>query len=552
MKKGLFILSLLCFSGIMMAQEVQEIKGAHPYKLSENEEVAPEFAHWSIIPHIGFSAFDGDFVSEAKHNVAVPSLGLALEYNFTPVWNVGIEYMYDMYAVTGAQGTAANNADTLLFGHMHKAGAYLSIDVINLFFPKAKKNILSIFPYVGAGGAWYKRSAYFKDDRYWGPDGNGVMTLYNPTHGRGNTGAYINADGKVAPDYDTKYNMIGYIQTGLNVEFNLNRSLALGLRASYTYFTRDYVDGRGYYGNKDSYASKNNDGIFDITLNMRFKLEAVKKTHVRNCASFDSWKKEAEPLVAHDTVIYHRHDSIIRQVIIREEERDNSQYYYVYFDNNSYELNDRGLVTIQQVADRMNEDEELYAVVTGFCDNTGSSQLNYILGDNRAAAVIQELRYEYGVANNHLYAMGLGKVVGRGKQAAAYGPNRRAQIRLVDKETFDRLKADLDEKREMRVIETQTIPLSESARQEKVNDYKARPSKSVTADKSTTLSKLARQYYDNVYCWVYIYMANIDRIENPNAINEGSVLIIPELTRDELSITKEESLVLYGMSRQLR
>ena len=104
----------------------------------------------------------------------------------------------------------------------------------------------------------------------------------------------------------------------------------------------------------------------------------------------------------------------------------------------------------------------------------------------------------------------------------------------------------------MRVIVTQTIPLSESARQEKVNDYKARPSKSVTADKSTTLSKLARQYYDNVYCWVYIYMANIDRIENPNAINEGSVLIIPELTRDELSITKEESLVLYGMSRQLR
>jgi len=36
------------------------------------------------------------------------------------------------------------------------------------------------------------------------------------------------------------------------------------------------VDGRGYHKQSvSSYASKNNDGIFVVTLFMRFKLEAV-------------------------------------------------------------------------------------------------------------------------------------------------------------------------------------------------------------------------------------------------------------------------------------
>lgn len=554
MKKGLFIMSLLCFSVGLMAQETKEekVKGVHPYKLEENEEIAPEFAHWSLIPHIGFSSFDGDFTGEKKHSMAVPSLGIGLEYNFTPVWSVGVEYMYDMYTVTGITGYQMANADTLLTGHMHKAGAYLAMDVINLFFPRVKKKIVSIHPYVGGGVAWYKRAKYYFDDRYYDAE---KRELINPTHARGNTANYINADGEVGPDSDKGYQSLGYIQAGLNVDFNLNRTLALGLRANYSYFTRDYMDGRGYHkGSVYSYASKNNDGIYDITLNLRCKLEAVSKSHVRNMPSFDTWEQKPVLKPVHDTVIIHRHDSVIyrESVRVEEKERDNSQYYYVYFPNNVSDLDDKGLVTIQQVADRLNEDEELYAVVTGFCDNTGSNNLNYALGDKRAANVIEELRYEYGVPNNHLYAMGLGKVVGRGKQAAAYAPNRRAQIRLVDKETFERLKANLDEKKEMRVVDLQTIPISESARKAQINTYRSRRHTSVTAEKNTTLSRLAKKYYDNMYCWVYLYMANIDRIENPNAITEGSVLIVPELTAEELKITKEESLVLYGMSRQFK
>ena len=67
---------MLCFCGLMTAQEAEqnEVKGVHPYKTSENEDVKQEIAHWSLIPHIGFNVFDGDFDSEMKHNVSVPAV----------------------------------------------------------------------------------------------------------------------------------------------------------------------------------------------------------------------------------------------------------------------------------------------------------------------------------------------------------------------------------------------------------------------------------------------------------------------------------------------
>lgn len=553
-----------------------EVKGAHPYKVEENEEVAQEFAHWSIILRAGFNSFDGDFSDEKAHAFAIPSAGLAFEYNFTPVWSIGAEYMYDMYTVIGKQGEDKNgnmrhNADTLLNGHLHRAGVYVAMDFMNLIFPHAEKKVFSLIPYIGAGGVWYKRAAYFKDDRRWGFDTNGNKVLFNPTHARGETATYINADGVLGPDYDTDYNMEGYIQAGVELECNLNRTLALGLRANYTYFTRDYFDGRGYHVGDASYASKNNDGIFEITANLRFKLEAVSKTHVRNISGFDTWKQEEkeEQKYVHDTLII-KHDSIIIRETYKQFQKEQKRIFYVYFENNKSNLDDKALITIQQVADLLAEDSTLYAVVTGYCDNTGSASLNYALGDKRAANVIDELSAEHGIDTTRMYAMGMGKVIGH-RSKAAYGPNRRAAIRLVDKATFLRMQQDLDGKRANRILEedskkapaapaasaapatpkVKTVPLSESARPAaKPNVYKTRTHETVTTENSTTLSKLARKYYNNTYCWVYIYMANRDKISNPNALTPGVELIIPELTKEEMQITKDESLVLYGNARQ--
>lgn len=535
MKKSLLVISFLSLSLAIFAaeKEADDVKGAHPYKVSENENgVAEQFAHWSLIPHVGFNAYDGDFNSEMKHNVSIPNGGLAIEYSFTPVWSIGADYMYDMYTVTGKPG--GENADTLLNGNLHKLGGYLSLDLMNLFFPKAKRKILGIQPLVGGGYAWYRNNKmYFDDTRYH--------------------------TASAEPASMDSYKGCLYLNAGLNVEFNLNRTIALGVRATYNYFINDYPDGRGYSG-PQALASKNNDGIVDVTLNMRFKLEAVSKTHVKNINSFDSWKKEEskEPQFIHDTLIL-KHDSIIiRETIKQVRQKEQQRAYYVYFGNNKSDLDDKALITIQQVADILAEDSTLYAVVTGYCDNTGSAALNYALGDRRAESVIGELREEHQINSEHMYAMGLGKLIGHRSQAA-YGPNRRAVIRLVDKRTFERMKNDLDDKRANRIIEEDTkaveaapVPLAESARPVAVNEYTQRGSEEIITEKGMTLSKLARKYYNNTYCWVYIYMANKSKIPNPNSLEAGIALSIPELTQQEMRITKDQSLVLYGNARQSR
>ena len=541
MKKYILTISLLCAAVGMMAQ--QAVKGAHPYKVSENEHIVTEFSHWSLTPHIGFNYFDGDFNSEAKHAIAIPNAGLDIEYSFTPVWSLGASYMFDQYTVTGRPGF--DNADTLLNGFMHKAGIYVSMDFMGLFYPKAKRKICGIEAIFGAGYGWYKNNKMYNDDS------------------RGHTASYVWDDGTVGPKAMDAYKGALYMQAGLNVEFNLNRTMALGVRATYNYFINDYPDNRGFSG-MQALASKNNDGIVDVTLNMRFKLMGVSKTHVRNIASVNEIqerqrekerqeqdKKQMAQLQkmiqqAHDTVIIYR-DTIIRET--NNTFKEDVNVYYVYFDNNKDVIREDGLITIQQVADRLAEDSSLYAVVTGYCDNTGSKQLNYSLGDRRADNVIDELREEHGVANDHMYSTGLGKLIGRRSQAA-YGPNRRAAIRLVDKETFDRMKYNLDDQKANRPEAEKTVPLTESSRPAKTNVYKERISEEVTSEKSTTLSKLARQYYNNTYCWVYIYIANKEKISNPNALLPGTKLIIPELTEKEMQITKDESLVLFSNARQ--
>lgn len=538
MKRHILVISMLCFALSSMAKATSEtfvvvdgdtiqLKGAHPWRNSENENgIIEDYTHWSIAPMIGFNYFDGDFSSEKKHAFSGPSFGAFFDYSFTPVWGINVEYMWSRYGVTGKNNSTT--AKTLLKGDMHKLGLGLNMDIISLFFPLWNRKLFCGFPSVGAGYMWYKNTTMYPD--------------YTRLHTK-----------DFEPDKMDKYKGTFYIQLGVAFEINLNRSFGVGLRATYCYFMNDYTDNRGY-STESALASKNNDGIFDVVGYLRWKFNPVKRTHTRNVYSFDSWKRnkkhDEDIQVAHDTIIIHRHDSIIvREVAVEREQLremayDNSQYYYVYFANNSPELNERGLVTIQQVADRMQEDDNLYAIVVGYCDNTGADDENFILGDKRADNVIMELYNEYDIDLGHLYGAGMGKIAGKGRSSAAFGPNRRAVIRLVNKRTYQRMRDELEESKTMRATHVSKVSSSEKA-----GELQGRENEKVIIGKNTTLGKLARTHYGNSNCWVYIFLANRNVVDSPDKLTEGTELIIPKLTEDELKITKEECLVLYGMSR---
>ena len=275
--------------------------------------------------------------------------------------------------------------------------------------------------------------------------------------------------------------------------------------------------------------------------------------------------------MAPDTVII-RHDSVIIREIIREEKQP--RIFNVYFENDKADLSQDAQSTINEAAMAMEEDPTLYAVVLGYSDNTGSKAHNFELCDRRSKNVNDQLAEEYGIPADHIYNAGVGKIAAR-RSDKSFGPNRRVSIHLVDKETFELMKLELDDKNSDRntddskpvvfnkenTIRTprlealigedvETVSLAESAR--KIEDltaqYKNRTSDTVTVEKGITLSKLARKYYNNTQCWIYIYMANNDKLATPNNLQEGTQLIIPELTQEELKITMDECLRLYGLT----
>lgn len=530
-----FFITLLAGAFVLSvnAQRSSDIKGAHPWKTEENKQIATDYSHWSLLFNAGFNSFDGDFNAEMLHPVYAPALGLDVEYAFNPFLALGVNYMFDMYRVTG-NTEKGDNADILLKGMMHRAGAYLAVDLMNCFYPRAERKIFS-FQLIGGGGAgWFKNSTYFLDDS------------------RGHTGS---ADPLKMDSYKGRPYLLG----GVNFEFNLSRGVALGIKGTYSYFTKDDIDGRGYQG-LSAVASKNNDGIFDVTLNLRYKIDAVHKTHVRNItsnyavdkqlAANESAKqpKHTDTGARRDTIVVVHRDTVVMQSKVSVDKPEES--YFVYFETGKSALTSEGLITIQQVAARLERDKQRYAVVMGYCDNTGSDNINNILGEARAEKVMNELIEEYGISDERIMACGYGRVIGR-RSKAAYGPNRRAEIRIVTREEFEQMKAECAGGR-LNVINADTAAAEVS---EMSADYTVLGAltdailDNVVVSKNMTLSQLARYYYQNTHCWIYIYQANRKVISNPNALTTGTELVIPGLTDTQRTITKDKCLDIYKKLR---
>lgn len=460
-------------SNVKNTRSGKEEKGIHPWNVTENNrnKLAEEDANWSLFLHGGFNVFDGDFASEKKHSVYAPTIGLGADYKFNPTWGLGLDYTFRQVGVTG-DTKAADNADKLLKGFQHQAMAYLSFDIFNLFFPRAKTKLFSLNVFGGGGAMFWRNEIQYPTGRFTKVQGeDGLVKVWEPEYNKYHT---ANKD----PEKMDKYKAVGALEAGLSFDFNVSRDIAIGLRALYTYYVSDAVDGR--------MLSNNNDGVFDTELLLRYKIQADKKSHVNNYVNKANYidsntgfggrraRKDTVVVLQRDTVeffhrdtieihhkdtveFFHRdtillvsnggdttniYNSTINYITNPESEKEN--YFYVYFNPDRYNLSDEALVMIQQVADRMEKEPNLYAAIIGYCDNVGSATYNKRLGQERAQNVLEELQLEHGVEADRMFAISRGIVVGK-RSSAQYAPNRRVEIRLVDRSFFNELRAQYRE-----------------------------------------------------------------------------------------------------------
>lgn len=65
-----------------------------------------------------------------------------------------------------------------------------------------------------------------------------------------------------------------------------------------------------------------------------------------------------------------------------------------------------------------------------------------------------------------------------------------------------------------------------------------------------SLSQLARRYYHNTFCWVYLWLANRSVAPDPNLILPKCQIKVPALTADQKTITKEEAKAIAAKYRE--
>ena len=513
-------LAALCLmSTIAYAQEADTIsvteetqKGVHPWNNEENKNPIPFFSNWSVCLDLGFNAFDGDFSSEMKHPIGFPAVGVGVEYTFTPYIGIGLNYMFDKYRVTGIEN---QSADVLLDGMAHKVGLYLPIDLVSCFAPRAEQRLFNIQLLAGGGLAWYTSNVYY------------------PQADRGNT---LNVDPQ---SMNGDYKFCPYINVGANIEFNIGRSIGLGVKAVYNYFTRDDLDGR--LGG----ASVNNDGIFDVTLSLRYKINAYKRSHERNITSGAQEEQLASIAAGNPAPASVNPEDVAREIMdkglikpikdtIFMVQKDTillttntNDRFFVYFETGNATLTDQALIAIQQAATQLLSDENTYAIIVGHCDNTGSDRLNKALSQDRAKAVEQELAAEYGINPNRLLAYGEGKITGKSSKAA-YTPNRRVEILILSEEEFIQRKQELRAEQEANAQSDIRQNNSNIGNTTAVLD-------TIVVTKGSTLARLAGKYYNNrADLWTYIFEANRNVLSNPDFLPEGITIIIPALSEEQL------------------
>jgi outer membrane protein OmpA-like peptidoglycan-associated protein len=202
------------------------------------------FSKWSFTAEYGLNLVFGDYIPEVSKPIP-PTYGLALESALTPTWGLSFDFYYFPYK-------GENSTKTALFvANLMNSDFNATINFTKMIFPNTQSKF-SVNGCIGLGVADYKSK------------------FTQPTPIGGLKYAIIDS---VTP---SKY--AASIPVSFLIEYNLSKTLALGLRAHYRAYMSDNLEGAPYLNFKGT----TNDYVSALTLSLRYKFNATKQDHLRN------------------------------------------------------------------------------------------------------------------------------------------------------------------------------------------------------------------------------------------------------------------------------
>ena len=263
MKQKLSIAVLLLASiGYSSAQEVVTVSQTERTEIPKTTtcEFVP-VSHWSI----GFKGGANYFrvapgILSRRDQIHLMG-GAELEYSINPLLGLGVEYMYNPY---GHSFLLNNNQTGTLDGRTHDVLMYASVNLANVLIPNRTGfwSYMNIYGNAGVGVGFYQ----FKLS-----DANDNVIVDSRDAGDGVPETLV-------------------AKAGLNLEFNLSKSVAFGGEVQYRYYDRANLGGYNM--------STGNSDALTATIGLRFKLGATgDKQHARNISMCEYYPKPAPVIV---------------------------------------------------------------------------------------------------------------------------------------------------------------------------------------------------------------------------------------------------------------
>jgi len=331
-------------------------------------------SHWSIALKGGGNYFRVAPGSVSRSDQFHWVGGAAIEYSINPLVGLGVEYMYNPYGHTYQLN--ANQLGTME-GRTHDVLMFASINLMNLLVPNR-----TIF--------WSKMNIY-------GDAGVGVGFYQFKLMDAANN---VIVDSRDAGD-GVPETVMGKL--GLNLEYNISKSIALGGEVQYRYYDRTNLGGYEM--------SKGNSDALTATIGLRFKLGANgQKQHARNISMCEYYPKPV-PVIINKIVKDNTVETMDRLKAIEAENaalnnRINKlnnhidslsangnggnlpTYENIEFEFGSDKLTQGSYKALDEIAATLKSDNSTVRLnVAGYTDYVGTDEFNQTLSVKRANAV---------------------------------------------------------------------------------------------------------------------------------------------------------------------
>ena len=335
-------------------------------------------SHWSIGVKGGANYFRVVPGATEREKLIHFMFGGTLEYTINPLVGLGVEYNYNPYG----HSYQINSTQTgELDGRTHDVIMYASINLANLFTPYRNDfwSKMNLFGDVGVGVGFYQ----FKLT-----DANNALIVDSRNLGDG------------VPE-----TMMAKL--GLNLEYNVSKSIALGGEVQYRYYDRANLGGINW--------TKGNCEALTATVGLRFKFGANgNKQHARNISMCEYYPRPA-PVIIEKIVKDNTTETLDRLKAVEDENAilndkikklndeivvlttnnqgvvtssSSSSFQNIEFEFGSDKLTRNSYSTLDQIADTLkNNQSSVKLNVAGYTDYIGTEEYNQILSVKRANAV---------------------------------------------------------------------------------------------------------------------------------------------------------------------